>query len=46
LSKIKAVIVDDELGAIATLSSMIGKYCPEVEILGAASNVTEAIGLT
>ena len=43
--KIKAVIVDDELIAREVLRSYLTKYCPQVEILGEAENIKEAVPL-
>lgn len=39
---LKTLIVDDELGARQTLSGMLNQYCPEIQIVGMASNVREA----
>lgn len=41
--KIKAVIVEDELAAREVLKNYITKYCPQVEILGEAQNIIEAV---
>ncbi len=41
--KIKAVIVDDELIAREVLRSYLAKYCPQIEILGEAENIKEAV---
>ncbi|UOE37089.1 LytR/AlgR family response regulator transcription factor [Chryseobacterium oryzae] len=41
--KIKAVIVDDELIAREVLRSYVTKYCPQIEILGEAENIKEAV---
>jgi two-component system LytT family response regulator len=43
--KIKAVIVDDELIARDVLRNYLTKYCPQVEILGEAENIKEAVPL-
>lgn len=43
--KIKAVIVDDELIAREVLRSYVTKYCPQIEILGEAENIKEAVPL-
>lgn len=43
--KIKAVIVDDEIIAREVLRSYLTKYCPQVEILGEAENIREAVPL-
>lgn len=38
-----ALIVDDEIGAINALRQMLGEYCPQVQILGAAITIREAV---
>lgn len=43
--KIKAVIVDDESIAREVLKNYLTKYCPQVEILGEAENIKEAVPL-
>ncbi|WP_312089992.1 LytTR family DNA-binding domain-containing protein [Chryseobacterium sp.] len=43
--KIKAIIVDDELIAREVLRSYVTKYCPQIEILGEAENIKEAVPL-
>lgn len=43
--KIKAVIVDDEQIARNVLRNYLAKYCPQVEILGEAENINEAVPL-
>jgi two-component system LytT family response regulator len=40
---LKAIIVDDEPDALNTLRILIQKHCPEIEILGVASSVEEAL---
>ncbi len=40
---IRALIVDDETGAINTLRGMLGQYCPNVTVAGAATAVKEAV---
>ncbi len=42
---IKAIIVDDEGRHHETLGKMLGNFCPEIEILGNAHNVEEAVSL-
>jgi two-component system, LytTR family, response regulator len=42
MTKIKAIIVDDELGNIETLSSIIQQFCKNVEICGTATTNQEA----
>lgn len=43
--KISAVIIDDEKIARDVLQNYLGKYCPQIEILGEAENIKEAIPL-
>lgn len=43
--KIKAVIVDDERIAREVLTNYLTKYCPQVELLGEAQNIKEAVPL-
>ncbi|MFC6268098.1 LytR/AlgR family response regulator transcription factor [Frigoriflavimonas asaccharolytica] len=43
--KISAVIIDDEKIAREVLRNYLTKYCPQVEILGEAENIKEAIPL-
>ena len=38
---IKAILIDDEVGAIKSLQSMLKKYCPQVSIIGLADNIIE-----
>ena len=38
----KAIIVDDEQDGIRTLEKMLQLHCPQVKVLGAASNAQEA----
>jgi two-component system LytT family response regulator len=39
------VIVEDELSAREALKSYLTKYCPQIEVIGEATNANEAIGL-
>jgi len=41
----KAIIVDDEPANVKNLSVLLDKYCPQVEILGAATNNQDALSL-
>jgi len=41
--EIKAIIVEDEIPAQETLELYLSKYCPEVKIIGVASNANSAI---
>lgn len=43
MKKINALLVDDETGALNTLSGMLGKYCPQVKIVATARTVDEAV---
>lgn len=43
--KIRTVIVDDEAIARDVLRNYLSKYCPQVEILGEAENIKEAVPL-
>ena len=44
-SKIKSVIVEDELAAREVLKNYLAKYCPQVEVVGEAQNIKEAVPL-
>lgn len=41
--KLKTVIVDDEVNAVDFIHSIIGEYCPELEVVGEAYNVTDGV---
>ncbi len=43
--KLKAIIVEDEETSREILKNYIAKYCPNVEVLGEAANVDEALVL-
>ncbi len=43
--KIRSVIVEDESAAREALKNYLGKYCPQIEIIGEAHNCKEAIPL-
>jgi two-component system LytT family response regulator len=43
--KIKSVIVEDELAAREVLKNYLSKYCPQVEVIGEAQNIREAVPL-
>ena len=43
--KIKSVIVEDELVAREVLKNYLSKYCPQVEVIGEAQNIKEAVPL-
>ena len=41
--KLKSIIVEDEEASRDILKNYLSKYCPDVEVLGEASNVEEAL---
>jgi two-component system, LytTR family, response regulator len=43
--KIKSVIVEDESAAREVLRNYLQKYCPQVEVVGEAQNIKEAVPL-
>ncbi|CAL2076602.1 two-component system, LytTR family, response regulator [Tenacibaculum sp. 190524A05c] len=43
--KLRTIIVEDEQISREILSNYIGKYCPNIELLGEASNIQEAYEL-
>ena len=43
MKKIKSVIVEDELAAREVLKNYLSKYCPQVEVIGEAQNIKEAV---
>ena len=43
MSKLTALIIDDELHCIETLQWQLDKYCPEVELLGTYSSPVEGL---
>lgn len=43
--KIKSVIVEDEKAAREVLKNYLQKYCPQVEVLGEAENIKQAVPL-
>ena len=45
MTKIQSIIIEDEQAARAALRSYISKYCPQVELIGEASNAKEGIAL-
>jgi len=40
---IKTIVVDDEVIARETILSMLGSYCPDVEVIGTAGSVKEGV---
>ncbi|MCP4438194.1 MAG: response regulator transcription factor [Aureispira sp.] len=45
MTSIKTIIVEDEPHAKAMLLALLEKFCPQVEVLGSATNVQDAITL-
>ena len=43
--KLKTVIIDDEQNAVDFMISVIGEYCPDLEVAGYAGNVKEGVAL-
>lgn len=43
--KLKAIIIEDEKISRDILNNFLGKYCPEVEVIGMAKDVREGIAL-
>lgn len=41
--KLKTLIVDDEQDAVNFINSLIGEYCPALEVVAMANNVTQGI---
>ena len=41
----KAIIIEDEILGIKSLSSLLERYCPQVEICGTATDVENGINL-
>lgn len=44
-TKIKSVIVEDEKVAREVLKNYLSKYCPQIEVVGEAENIKEAVPL-
>ena len=44
-SKITAVIVEDENAARIALANYLGKYCPQIQLIGEAKNSNEAVAV-
>ena len=42
-SKITAVLVEDETAARIALANYLGKYCPQINVIGEAKNSKEAV---
>lgn len=45
MQKIQSVIVEDETAAREALKNYLSKYCPQVEVIGEAQNIKEAVPL-
>lgn len=45
LQKIRSVIVEDETAAREVLKNYLRKYCPQVDVIGEAANIKEAVPL-
>lgn len=45
MQKIRSVIVEDEAAAREALKNYLSKYCPQVEMIGEAQNIKEAVPL-
>jgi len=45
LQKIRSVIVEDEQAAREVLRNYLRKYCPQIEVVGEAQNIREAVPL-
>src|SRR5688572_6590841 len=43
VKKIRSIIVDDDESNLTNLEIMLNTYCPNIEILAAASTVTQAV---
>jgi two-component system LytT family response regulator len=41
--KLKTVVIDDEPDAVGFITSIIGEYCPELEVAGTGNNVTSGV---
>jgi len=42
MKKITAIIIDDEQDSRESLQNYVGKYCPEISLVGSCSNIQEA----
>jgi len=42
---LRAILIDDELNNLENLSALLAKYCPQVTVIGKASDATTARGL-
>lgn len=41
--RLKTVIVDDEQDAVEFINSLVGEYCPTLEVVGKANNVIQGV---
>ena len=41
--KLKTVIIDDEQDAVEFINSIIGEYCPSLEVVAKANNVIQGV---
>jgi two-component system LytT family response regulator len=46
MRKISTLLVEDENAALSTLRGMLTAFCPEIEIVGEATSVSEAVKFT
>jgi two-component system LytT family response regulator len=42
---LNCIIIDDDAGCIDTLEAILKKYCPQLQILGSATNISDAVRL-
>ncbi|MBL4649167.1 MAG: response regulator transcription factor [Aureispira sp.] len=45
MKKIRSIIIEDEPKPKAMLKALLSKYCPEIELVGTASNVQEGVSI-
>lgn len=45
MKRIQSIIIEDEPKSKAMLKALLSKFCPEIELLGTASNVQEGVSL-
>jgi two-component system LytT family response regulator len=43
MKKVRSIIIEDEPKSKAMLEALLSKYCPEIELVGTASNVQEGV---
>jgi two-component system LytT family response regulator len=41
--KLRTIVIDDEQNAVDFITSIIGEYCPDLEVAGKANNVSEGV---